>query len=296
MVVCASLVSTSFTVGRAITAELDPALLTLIRFSLAALLFAPFVYLRHGLRASPSLVLRCSLISCCLVSFFYCMFLSLRYTTALNTSIIFALVPSLSCIYAFLLVGEKLNRSQLIALACGMAGAVWVIFRGDYALLLHMSWNKGDLIFLGGCFAMGLYTPLIRLLHRGEPMVVMTFWIMVTGAGWLLFVSGYQLLHLNWTEVSAKAWLGILYLAVFCTIITFFLTQYAVPRLGPTKVMAYSYFYPGLVVVLELLLGHGLPPLRILPGVFVVLLAMFVLMRSQAQGGVPGRPTSKCRD
>ena len=67
MVVTACLVSTSFPVGAAITGALDPAVLTLSRFVLAAALFAPFVALRYGLCFSPSLFLRCSLISGCLV-------------------------------------------------------------------------------------------------------------------------------------------------------------------------------------------------------------------------------------
>jgi drug/metabolite transporter (DMT)-like permease len=81
--------------------------------------------------------------------------------------------------------------------------------------------------------------------------------------------------------VPAFAWLGVVYLAVFTTIITFFLTQYAVPYLGPTKVMAYSYLYPGLVLVIDLLLGHGLPPPRVIPGVLVVLVAMIFLQRAK---------------
>ena len=44
------LVATAFPVGAAITHGLDPALLTLLRFALASLLFAPFVFFRHGLR------------------------------------------------------------------------------------------------------------------------------------------------------------------------------------------------------------------------------------------------------
>ncbi|MFW2366300.1 MAG: EamA family transporter, partial [Desulforhopalus sp.] len=102
MLLSATLASTSFTVSAAIAAELDPVLLTFIRFVLAASIFGPWVYCRHGLCFSPSLVARCSLISCCLVIFFCCMFLSLRYTTALNTSVIFALVPSISGFYALI--------------------------------------------------------------------------------------------------------------------------------------------------------------------------------------------------
>lgn len=279
MVVAACLVSTSFTVGAAITRHLDPVLLTLIRFVLAALLFAPLVAVRHGLSFSFSLLLRCSLISGCLVIFFCCMFWALRYTSALNTSVIFALVPSISGGYALLLNKERLGRAHLLALGCGLVGTVWVIFRGDPGQLLAMQWNRGDVIFFAGCCAMGLYTPLIKLLHRGEPMAVMTLWVLVTGCLWLLLLSGADVGRVDWGRVPFELWLGVAYLAVFTTIITFYLTQYAVPILGPTRVMAYSYLYPGLVLVIELALGHGLPPSRVIPGVVVVLAAMFILQR-----------------
>lgn len=277
MVIAAILVSTSFTVGAAITAELDPAVLTLVRFTLAACIFGPWVHFNYGLGFSVSLFCRCALISGCLVIFFCCMFLSLRYTSALNTSVIFALVPSISGGYALLFVGERLRKEQLLALAFGVIGVVWVIFRGDLSLFFAMEWNKGDLIFLGGCFAMGLYTPLVKILHRGEPMAIMTFWVLVTGSLWLLLFAGGNIATVDWGAVPAFAWIGIAYLAVFTTIITFFLTQFAVPYLGPTRVTSYSYLYPGFVLLIDLLLGHGLPPLRVIPGILIVLAAMVVL-------------------
>jgi hypothetical protein len=50
--------------------------------------------------------------------------------------------------------------------------------------------------------------------------------------------------------------------------------------------MAYSYLYPGLVLGIELAMGHGLPPLRVIPGVVVVLAAMFILQRHGAEARV----------
>ncbi len=281
MVVCALLVSTSFTVGKAIAPGLDPAVLTLIRFVFATILLFPYVMIRHGLTCKLTTFIHCVVISLSLVIFFWCMFLSLRYTTALNTSVIFALVPSIAGFYAIFLVRERLTVDKLIALACGMVGAIWVIYRGDLSQLLTMQWNRGDLIFLAGCFAMGLYTPLVRLLHRGEPMVVMTFWILVTGTGWRLLLAGPRLLAVHWTEVSAMVWFGVVYLALFTTVLSFFLTQYAIPFIGPTRVMAYSYLYPGLVLLLDIALGNGWPGVGVIPGVLVVLVAMFVIQRSE---------------
>ena len=283
MMLAATLVSTSFIVGAAITAELDPVVLTFIRFTLAACIFGPWVYYKYGLGFSFSLFFRCALISGCLVIFFCAMFLALRYTSALNISVIFALVPSISGLYALVLLGERLQKEQFLALVCGLFGVFWVIFRGDFAQLFAMEWNKGDVIFLGGCITMGLYTPLVKMFHRDESMAIMTFWVLVTGSLWLLMITGSQLHKVNWAVVPAFAWLGIAYLVVFTTIVTFFLTQYAVIFLGPTRVAAYSYLYPALVLVIDLALGHGLPPLRVIPGVLVVLAAMFVLQSKTAE-------------
>ena len=112
MVVAAMLVSTSFTVGAAIARELDPVVLTLVRFTLAACSFRPLGPLSLRPEFFLSLFCVCALISGCLVIFFFCMFLSLRYTTALNTSVIFALVPSISGVYALLITGERLAQDS----------------------------------------------------------------------------------------------------------------------------------------------------------------------------------------
>lgn len=223
MLLSATLVSTSFIVGAAITDALDPALLTLIRFIIAAAIFGPIVHYRYGLHYSFSLLWRCSLISGCMVIFFSAMFLSLRYTSSLNTSVIFSLVPSISCLYSFFLLRERLKKEQFIALFCGLLGVLWVVFRGDVILLLTMQWNYGDLIFLIGCLFMGLYAPLVKILHRGESMAVMTFWVLVTGAFWLLCYAGKGVLTVSWGDVPLFVWVGISYLAVFTTIITFLL-------------------------------------------------------------------------
>lgn len=280
MVTSATLVSTSFTVGEAIAGDLDPAVLTLLRFLLASVLLAPVIHLRYGLRPNWSLIGRSALISCCLVLFFWCMFWALRYTSALNTSVIFTLVPSISGVFATFLVGERLSRPQFLALGFGLAGALWVIFRGDIQILLAMAWNRGDLIFLFGCFFMALYTPLVKLLYRGESMLLMTFWVLVTGSVWLLIFGANKLQAVDWGAVRPMVWWALLYLAVFTTVITFFLTQYCTPHLGAIRAMAYSYLYPGLVLLIDLGLGKGLPPLKALPGIGIVLLAMVVLQYS----------------
>jgi drug/metabolite transporter (DMT)-like permease len=278
MLLAAGLVSTSFTVGKAIAAGMDPAILTLIRFMVAALLFLPFIRYQYGLQLPTGrTLLRYSIISFALTGFFWLMFLSLRSTTALNTGVIFTLVPGISSIYSAILLRERLGRYRIMAMIPATIGAIWVLFQGSLARMFAFDLNSGDLIFFCGCLLMAFYTPLVKLLHRGESMAVMTFWILVTGSGWLLLFSGYRLPAVPWTDISMQVWAGIVYLAVFCTIITFFLSQLSTLYLGPTRVMAYSYLYPPFILVLDWIFGHQLPPLQVLPGVALIVVAMFIV-------------------
>ena len=280
MLIASLIVSSSFTVGEAITHGLEPSVLLLVRYVVAVVCLAPVVVFNHGFSLPPARRLTgYSLISASTVGFFWCMFESLRYTNALNTSVIFTLVPGISGIYSAVFFKERLGRARLWALFFGMTGALWVIFRGDVSRFLALEVNYGDLLFLAGCFMMAAYTPLVKHMHKQESMVVMTFWVLVTGTGWLLLLAFSGLETVSWQGVEAKVWIGIIYLAVFSTIITFYLTHISTLYLGPTRVMAYSYFYPAFVLVINWGLGKGLPPSEILPGVAVVTLATIVLQR-----------------
>ena len=280
MLMASVIVSSSFTVGAAITHGLEPSVLLLVRYVVAVLCLAPVLLYNHGLAMPTARQLGgYSLISASTVGFFWCMFEALRYTDALNTSVIFTLVPGISGIYSAVFLKERLGSNRLWALFFGMAGALWVIFRGDLNRLLALQVNYGDLLFLAGCFMMAAYTPLVKRLHQQESMVVMTFWVLATGVVWLLLLSFQGLGAVNWQGVEIKVWAGIVYLAVFSTIITFYLTHIATLYLGPTRVMAYSYFYPAFVMVINWGFGRGLPPAIILPGVAVVTLATVVLQR-----------------
>ncbi len=280
MLVTAGLVSTSFTVGKSIAEELDPVVLTLIRFCLAVIIFLPYVKVKHRLVIPPlGDLLRYSMISLTMVVFFVLMFVSLRYTTALNTGVIFTLVPGISGLFSWVFLKESLERHSLVGLMLAMVGAIWVIFNGDINNLLTLQLNKGDLIFAVGCLFIALYTPLIKLLYRGESMTVMTFWILVTACGWLFLPALPKLLTVSWLTVPVNVWFAIFYLAVFCTIITFFLSQLATIYLGPTRVMAYSYLYPPMILGIDWAFGHGGPPLLSLPGIVIISFAMFVVQK-----------------
>lgn len=295
MIMATVLVATSFPVGGAITDGLDSLVLTFLRFALAALLFAPLVAWRYGLRVPGPLDLaRYGVLSACLVGFFWAMFAALRHTSALNAATIFALLPALTAAVSVFLLKERLRGAAWLALPIGLMGAVWVIFRGDPAALISLKIDVGDGIFLAGTIALGFYGPLVKRFHRGEPIAQMTFWTLVIGALWLFLLSVPHLSDVTWSAVPIEVYGGIVYLSVFTTLVTFFVFQWSATVIGPTKVMSYTYLNPGLVLVICMVIGHGIPPLATIPGVLLTLVATFVMQRSgspkRRRQGIPKLP------
>lgn len=277
-IIATILVSTSFPIGAAITHGLDSVVLTLLRFVLAAIMFAPIVIWKFGLPMPTIKDLgRYSVLSALMVGYFWAMFEALRYTSPLNTATIFTLTPAIGAAVAAVVLRERLKNRSFIALALGLVGAVWVIYRGNLDSFLALSFNKGDAIFFAGTVCIGVYGPLIKFFHRGEPMARMSFWVMATGSVWLLLIALPRFDGVVWSDVPVNVYWGIAYLALFTTLITFFIFQWSATVIGPTKVLSYTYVQPALVLVIGLILGDSPPPVMTYPGLIIVFSAMVVL-------------------
>lgn len=278
MLLMVILVAGSFPVGAIITHALPPDVLMFIRFLTAAALFAPFVLIKNGVSLpSQTALLGYAFLSLPLVIFFWCMFESLRYTSVQNTGALYTVVPALTALFAFIINKETTSKIRSFGLLLGALGALWIVFRGDKEALLSLNMNYGDGVFLAGCVFMGLYNPMIKRVYTGEPMELMTFWVILFGSGWLLLLSATKLGSIDWPSIELKVYAGVLYLSLFTTLFSFFLIQFGTLKLGPTKVSAYSFLTPLFVIVLSIVIGLETFNIVIVPGIIMVLVAMLLV-------------------
>ena len=273
-------ISTTFSVGDEIADAMPASVLMAIRFGGAVILFAPFVMWRYSPKwPGFSGLWRYGLLSIFSSIFFWTMFEGLKTTGSLNSGAISTLVPAFTGIYGAVLMRERLGRYRWAAIVIGLAGALWVVFRGDPTRLVALELSEGDAIFFGGCVSMGLYAALIPKLHRGEPVAVMSFWFLLITALGFLALSNTALARIDWGAVETGVWGGLAWLVLGPTLLTFFIIQATSIAIGSTRVQAYSYLIPAFVLFIDWVSGRGLPSAMTIPGIAIVLLATLVIQR-----------------
>ena len=272
--------SSSFPVGKLITYDLPPGVMMFLRFLLSAVLFAPYVFIKNGLEFPPQKrMLSYTILSIPSVIFFWCMFEGLRYTSVINIGALITLVPVITAVWAFLINREIPTTLRSLGLAIGTLGALLVVFKGDYIALIRLKFNYGDFVFIMGILFSGWERPLLKKLYRGEPTEIITFWTLLLGAGWLLIASITSIINVDWHGTPSKAYGGIVYLAIFTTLITHFISQKCTILIGATKVAAYSLLVPAFVILITFVIGMESFELATLPGILLVIISMFFIQR-----------------
>ncbi len=282
LLIWTGLMASSFVVSEYIVPFANPIATTGMRFVLAMCLMLPFVYKQLGL-ITKDIFTKYFVISFFLVVFFLGLFESLKTTTALNTSVIYTLVPLISVVLSLFLLREKTAPMKLIGYGGGSVGAIWVLVVGNDIGIGFDMLNIGDVIFFGASICLAAHIVLIKKWASDVPVTLGTFLILFTGTLMLIPVmivtDAFDSVHWN----SFVFWEYLMYLTVFTTLLTFGLQQYLVRKAGPNTLLAFSYLIPTLVAVSQgVLFSDHL--LAIQPGILLTMLSLYLIVRNVSPG------------
>ena len=283
MLLFSALVAGSFSLGHIIANDIAPAALTALRFVIAAMVLGPVVWWTCGVsRDDLTASWRYLLLGGLMGAYFILMFEGLKTAQAVSASAVFTLTPVLSAIFGYILLSQLVTSRIVVALGIGAVGALWVIFRADFDLILALDIGRGEGVYFLGCVAHAFYTPLVRKLNRGQSPIVFTFGT-ILGALVLTLAYGFSdLMAIDYEGLRPIVWGTLIYLGVFASAASFLLIQYSTLHLPSSKVMAYTYLTPCWVILWELALRHPLPPLMVWLGVVAIILALCLLLRDES--------------
>jgi drug/metabolite transporter (DMT)-like permease len=281
MLCFSALVAGSFSLGAMASKFIAPAALTVVRFALAGALVGAAALLTTRIeRRAWQAPWRYGVLGGLLAAYFVLMFVGLQTAAAVPTAAVFTLTPVMAAGFGWLILGQVTTARMAAALAIGAIGATWVIFRGDLAALAQFQIGRGEAIYFIGCVAHAIYAPMVRKLNRGEPAVVFSFGVMAAGFVILSLWGWRDVLATDWGALPAIVWICLIYVAVAASALTFVLLQYAALRLPSAKVMAYTYLVPTWVIGWELALDRPAPPMNVLGGILLTVLALFLLLKN----------------
>ncbi|MCZ4352583.1 DMT family transporter [Roseovarius aestuarii] len=283
MLCFSGLIAGSFALGSQAANHIAPTALNAVRFTLASVLVGVVALATTGItRESFAAPWRYLILGGSMGLYFVLMFEGLKTTPPVSAAAVFTLTPILSGISAYLLLRQATTRRMALALAVGAAGALWVIFRADLNALIAFEVGRGEMIYFWGCVAHALYTPLVRLLNRGEPPIVFSFGALAAAAVILLIFGAQDMIATDWSALPRIVWITLAYVTVFASAVSFVLLQYATLHLPSAKVMAYTYLTPSWVLLWQLALGQPLPPALVVGGVILTIVALILLLKDES--------------
>ncbi len=296
MLTFSGLVAGSFSLGARVANQIDPAALTLMRFAIAAVVMAAIAQAGPGFRrAHVAAPWRWALLGGIYAIYFVLMFEGLKTATSISTAAVFTLSPLLSAAIGWVLLRQVTTPRMAAALAVGATGALWVIFRADVAALLRFEIGRGEAIFFVGCIIHAALPAAMKMTSRQEPQLVATTLLLCGGFVTLLPWGLGPALATDWAALPLIVWVTITYVALVASGATAFLMAYASHRLPGAKVMAYTYLVPSWVIGWELALGGNPPPVLVLGGIGLTVVALLMLLKDEtlspqvAQTGPPAK-------
>jgi drug/metabolite transporter (DMT)-like permease len=282
MLTFSALVAGSFSLGSMAANEIAPAALNALRFLIAAIVIGVAALATTGIpKDAARAPWRYLVMGGLFAIYFVLMFEGLKTAPPVSTAAVFTLTPILSAGFGYLLLKQITTARMALALSIGAVGALWVIFRADWAAFLRFRIGQGEVIYFWGCVAHAIYTPMVRRLNRGEPAVVFTFGMLLAGFVILVIFGWQDITATDWAALPAIVWITVVYLAIFASAATFVLLQFASLNLPSAKVMAYTYLVPSWVICWEIILGNGVPTGLVFVGVLMTVVALLLLLRDE---------------
>ena len=280
MLLFSILVAGSFSFGKLVANDIDPVVLTAVRFAVASLLLACVMLATGRIRTSDYVQpWRYFVLAGLFVIYFVLMFEALKTASPISTAATFTTMPFIAAIFDYAIFRRKSSALVWLALGIGACGAIWVVFRGSWAAIASFDIGIGEILFFIGTVSHAAYAVLIPRLRREEPLYATTLGVVVAATLILLVFFWPRMAETDWSNVGTYVWAVIAYLAVMATLGTFALISIAAARLSSAKVTAYTYLTPLWVVVLESIIGNGLPGFFVLAGGLPIVVALVMLFQ-----------------
>ena len=238
LILCAFFWSGNFIVGKFATLyEVPPLTLNFFRWLIVWIILIPFTFrdILKNIKVIKKNFYPILLMSITSISIFNSVvYYSLNFTQVLNGALMISIIPVLIVFISFIFKTEKINFSQIFGLLLSITGVLTIITRLDFAKLINLDLNKGDLWLLVAMLSWAIYSTMLTTHKTG--LKYLSFMTAIVSIG-LIFLfpqflfewNSHQVIKFNISFILITS-----YVVFFAGLGSYILWNKAVVIVGPT--------------------------------------------------------------
>ncbi|HWR39617.1 MAG TPA: DMT family transporter [Patescibacteria group bacterium] len=216
--------------------------------------------------------------------FFSC----LKYTTAINSSLIGASLPMLTTLLSIVFVGEQVTLPRAAGILAAFIGITLVVTDGDWHVLTRLDFNTGDLMMFAAVLAWAVYSILSRVFmtrYQLSPVMLTAYTFLVCTA-LCLPLAVPELATGFLANVSLTGWLAVIYMALFASVLGYWFQLIAVEKIGASRTSVFVNLVPIFTIIQSSLVLHEPVGFFKLAGAAVIIAGVYIATRPAASATV----------
>ena len=267
-------------VAKGITYEIEPALILLYRSALASLFYIVWLSFRKDSikKIDRKDIYKLILLGMLNIPLNQFLFLQgLKYTTAPNMALAYALTPAFVLLIAVIFYKEHASPKKLLGVAIAIVGAIVVLL--ERGLIFTDESLLGDFLALAASLSWALYTIIGRNISIKYGAIYSTGLAM--SIGFLLYVPVFLIMPIpfQFYEITNVNWIQLIYLGVITSGVGYAIWYYALTKTEASKVAVFNNLQPVMTTILSIIfLGTVLTPFFVVGGLMIIL-GVFITQR-----------------
>jgi drug/metabolite transporter (DMT)-like permease len=263
--------SGNYVIGKAVVATVPPITLAYVRWLLAFCIFLPFCWAE--LKTFRDEIRRHWLFFVVLgatgiIGYNIFQYLAVKYTTAINATIINSSTPIFVAIASYVFMKDRLSPLQAFGISISFFGVTSIITQNNWMQVFSMTYNIGDFMMLLGVWLNTVYLLILRKKGKLVPPKVLFICSIFGGlvVAFPLFVWENSTLGTGWiSQLNHYHFWSLLYLGIFPTILAMLFYNRGIMEIGPVKTAIYA----NLTIVFTAILGFFFLGERLNPAHFL---------------------------
>jgi len=196
-------------------------------------------------------------------------FKGLSMTTPISAAVIMVITPVLVLSFSSLILKERTTPLKILGIFIGLSGTLLLILYGQ-KLEIDKTGMIGNLLVFVNAASYALYLIIIRNLTQKYHPLTFAKWIYLFGFFLVLPFGLAELKEVNWQELPDRAWIGMGYIVVITTFLTYMFNMFALRELKATTLSIFIYLQPLIASIYAILVGSdSLNTIKIMAAILI---------------------------